>query len=628
MSLQDPNSKPGSTASNLGRLGNGLVEVSAVATLIGAPIAEALTLGLRSAACLPWASMSAFGLLHVAKAALAAAVPDYLRDSMGLHNANVVAAVGFYLPLTKNNQARRREDLGDIQAILTTQIRNLKECETPKSNKPRFRWRLSCISSTDCEWAAKSSPRHESPAEQLGNTSAFCVYGMDRTTRLALETIPPSEAGKPIVIHEFVPDRAGAGRWWTDYIVLLISAVKVAEFYGLRRLGSKSLHWFTTIGWLLGVLMGFALLVLGLSRDNSSTTEDVIAGRLPSALHLGGDGKILLRVPQNVRRSVFWKITWYAYSVAAMAGIVGTFLVLGNHPPKVVYTWMAFQLFWLGARTVVYYFVDSAVGARQGLVVSRTWQELSTENQLRIMRLCEALAEQQATTHPRGAETYRHDLTDTQIIRKHLTSASWKITSELRLPKHDVAVVKIFDVIGDNFMRTMVWVRGEQLSNSDLYDSALAFLEWDNTMVAVPCVRSFACNCNESIRMRFRGDSHGSACKKKVWVLWIPASIEKNAQVEPVYLYVRSYHLSGTLDLKVLTVAGLNSRLAAQEWNVCFTKVGDLEPVEQVSRRASFLLCSMLQAIDDSNVICKMELAAGKYRTGENSGTGQATHTA
>ena len=81
------------------QLGNGLVEISAVATLVGAPIAEAMTVGLKSAACLPWASMSLFGLLHVAKAALAAAVPDWLRESMGLQNEYVAMAIGLGLEL-------------------------------------------------------------------------------------------------------------------------------------------------------------------------------------------------------------------------------------------------------------------------------------------------------------------------------------------------------------------------------------------------------------------------------------------------------------------------------------------------------------------------------------------------
>jgi len=67
---------------------SGVVEISAVATLIGAPIVEAMTLGLKSAACLPWASISSFGLLHVAKASLAAAVPDWSRESLGLQNEN------------------------------------------------------------------------------------------------------------------------------------------------------------------------------------------------------------------------------------------------------------------------------------------------------------------------------------------------------------------------------------------------------------------------------------------------------------------------------------------------------------------------------------------------------------
>ena len=74
-------------------------------------------MGLKSAACLPWASVSSFGLLHVAKAAFAAAVPDWLREALGLQNEKVEAAIGLSLPLYAEKQAKSRVDLGDIKAI-------------------------------------------------------------------------------------------------------------------------------------------------------------------------------------------------------------------------------------------------------------------------------------------------------------------------------------------------------------------------------------------------------------------------------------------------------------------------------------------------------------------------------
>ncbi|MCJ1405336.1 hypothetical protein MMC11_008563 [Xylographa trunciseda] len=79
-------------------LGGGLVEISAVATLIGAPIAEALVHGYKAACGLAWAPMSFFGIIHVTKACLSAAGPDWLRESLGMRNEFVDMVVGIMLP--------------------------------------------------------------------------------------------------------------------------------------------------------------------------------------------------------------------------------------------------------------------------------------------------------------------------------------------------------------------------------------------------------------------------------------------------------------------------------------------------------------------------------------------------
>ena len=89
------------------RVGGGLVEISAVTTIIGAPIAEALIHGLKAACGMAWAPMSCFGAIHVTKACLSASVPDRLRESMGLRNQFVDAAIGVMLRV---DQAKNRVD--------------------------------------------------------------------------------------------------------------------------------------------------------------------------------------------------------------------------------------------------------------------------------------------------------------------------------------------------------------------------------------------------------------------------------------------------------------------------------------------------------------------------------------
>jgi len=93
------------------------VEISAVATIIGAPIAEALIHGLNGACGMVWAPMSTFGAIHVTKACLSASGPDWLREAMGLSNPIVSAATGVMLPITLSKPAKNRVDLGNAKAV-------------------------------------------------------------------------------------------------------------------------------------------------------------------------------------------------------------------------------------------------------------------------------------------------------------------------------------------------------------------------------------------------------------------------------------------------------------------------------------------------------------------------------
>src|SRR5215471_17125943 len=99
------------------KVGGGLVDISAVVTLIGAPTAEALIHGLKAACGMCWAPMSCFGSLHVTKACLSASIPDWLREPMGLSNQFVDAAIGVMLKVDHTKQAKNRVDLGDAVAI-------------------------------------------------------------------------------------------------------------------------------------------------------------------------------------------------------------------------------------------------------------------------------------------------------------------------------------------------------------------------------------------------------------------------------------------------------------------------------------------------------------------------------
>jgi hypothetical protein len=87
-------------------LGGGLVEIAALATLIGATTAQSLVLGSRGAAGLPYAVMSIFGSPFLIKACISACTPGWLRETMGVRNAQCDAAVGLNLRVERCTESR------------------------------------------------------------------------------------------------------------------------------------------------------------------------------------------------------------------------------------------------------------------------------------------------------------------------------------------------------------------------------------------------------------------------------------------------------------------------------------------------------------------------------------------
>lgn len=96
--MSNATSRTSSTVSSL-NLGGGLIEIAALTALIGSTTAESLVLGNKGAAGLLWGTMSIFGALSVIKACIAAATPDWLRETLGVRTKETDGAIGVSLNL-------------------------------------------------------------------------------------------------------------------------------------------------------------------------------------------------------------------------------------------------------------------------------------------------------------------------------------------------------------------------------------------------------------------------------------------------------------------------------------------------------------------------------------------------
>lgn len=76
-------------------LGNGLVDLGPLTTLVGSSLAESLILGNRGPAGLSWGAMSAFGTLSVVKACLGGAFPAWLKFTLGYGQKKWIKLLGW-----------------------------------------------------------------------------------------------------------------------------------------------------------------------------------------------------------------------------------------------------------------------------------------------------------------------------------------------------------------------------------------------------------------------------------------------------------------------------------------------------------------------------------------------------
>jgi hypothetical protein len=89
-------------------LGNGLVEIAALTSLVGSAAAQSLALGDKGPAGLVWATMTIFGMMSIVTLFTASSTPGWLRDSVGVRGPKSDAVVGLSLDLDKSFKCRGR----------------------------------------------------------------------------------------------------------------------------------------------------------------------------------------------------------------------------------------------------------------------------------------------------------------------------------------------------------------------------------------------------------------------------------------------------------------------------------------------------------------------------------------
>jgi hypothetical protein len=104
---------------------------TALTTLIGSAAAESLILGNHGAAGVAWATMSAFGLLWVVRACIAAVCPGWLRETIGVRTSDSDLALGMELASRSNSRGaaiiRKKYVLNGLLGIVVDQSEALQQ---------------------------------------------------------------------------------------------------------------------------------------------------------------------------------------------------------------------------------------------------------------------------------------------------------------------------------------------------------------------------------------------------------------------------------------------------------------------------------------------------------------------
>ena len=126
--------------------------------------------------------------------------------------------------------------------------------------------------------------------------------------------VPEQQAHESLHVHLLAHDIYQQARslrnTWKESTGILASALKLVEITVLWRHQALKLCLISGCCWAFYLCAAIALKAMGLSREYSEKVKerevDLVTGQLPTPLKAGGQRKILLGAPQNVRNSKLW----------------------------------------------------------------------------------------------------------------------------------------------------------------------------------------------------------------------------------------------------------------------------------------------------------------------------------
>lgn len=487
----------------MNHLGNNLIEITPLTTLIGAATAESLILASQGAGGLPWAAMSCFGSFFLAKACIAAALPSWLRESAGVDSPHSATILGASSPLDKKSMLKVAPG---IPAGISVSL--------------------------------EAEP------------SITSIYALDKYTSGIVQSRLSFQDDNSQHIFAYTQDGSSAADTY-DWIAILLSLIKLVETVVLWSQASWELGIASSASWAFFFISALVLQLLGISREfkhpSTSRLRDVILGEFPTMDAGHEKPNIILGAPINVRTHLAWRLIWAVGAVVSVASTIIIYMILKHATAKQFYLWLSFQCLWLLCRTIFCHFAVVTDGRRHPLVEVEPSRYLG-----RLLSLCSGVSRHLAQCHPRTPASYASDVHDICDIRPLIIKADcrldWNQPSKQGDAKlfdslaasngtGDLVDIEILAVVGDTMLSSLSWIYGCGMINWDLYDSCLVLLKINDRILIVPSARVLSGNATKA-KMQLADAEAGcpptfipisGPCRGQDngWAYWVPIGIDR-----------------------------------------------------------------------------------------------------
>ncbi|KAL9045051.1 MAG: hypothetical protein Q9214_001859 [Letrouitia sp. 1 TL-2023] len=536
--------------------GGGLVDIAALTAIIGSTTAKSLILGNRGAAGLVWGTMSFFGTLVVIKACIAAAIPGWLREIIGVKNEETDAALGSVLKLSDKSLLSRQRAIGF------------------------------CGNGVE----AKEVLRQD-------------IYAFDQSTTSLLELVPGSSKTESLQVHVLIPGGLQQERVaqivWRDWIGILASLIKLLEVTIYWKHEAFKLCLVSGCCWVFFLCTSVLLQAFGLSREYSERVRecevDILAGNLPTPVKAGGHFKLLLRAPQNVRHSRLWRATWAVGSLVSTASVLAVYMLLGSQDSKVITEWIGFQLLWLVLRSAFYHWAEGTNRATQNpILVKKSWKDLNPDLRARVRGLVQALSLYQMHVHPRCLYCYEEDA---RTINNGYASMLEYPLSEAERRCNEPVTIFISAVIGDTLLSSACFITGSKDAALDLYDTCVVIVKIKDAEIAIPAARVVTAPSPARVADVEKASELLTAPKGSTnlgkrhltWWYWIPCG-------EDLWLEMQTTDMQflGERRARILSGEQVTKHLASGNFYIGFSEVSQIAKTVTYSRTAFKAMQSLL----------------------------------